>query len=315
MRLAPAFISLFLISGCYPLRPNLPNAGNGPVPRRAVQLQPAAPEIPESNVVKNNNTVQNTPTPIVPVQHTQSNEKFLSVEELHQAAVDRFASVHSYCARLRRHENRDGKPKPDELILLKERKDPFSIHLKWIGPVHNSREVLYVRGKYGDKLNCVTAAGDVPFTPAGRRMALARDSMLVKAANPHHDITQAGMAHNIRDLSTIYAAAKNPNSGVSARLLGQVQRPEGKDPYIGVEIKLPPGRDLDLPRGGSRHVFYCPTTKLPLLYLSFDELGRDFNYHFFDRLQLDLRLDDEDFDPDRLWGKAGATAKSPAAKP
>jgi len=234
------------------------------------------------------------------------------IDSLHQTAVERFAKVHSYCARLRRRENREGRVGPEELMLMKERKEPFSIHLKWIGPTFNGREVLYVRGKYGDKLNCVTAAGDVPFTPGGKRMALARDSMLVKAANPHHDITQAGMAHNIRDLCDIYSAAKNPNSGVSARMLGPTQRPEAKEPMIGVEIKLPPGRDLDLPRGGSRHIFYCPQSKLPILYVSFDELGRDFNYHLFDRLQLDLKLDDEDFDPDKLWGKPGEAGKKPS---
>lgn len=231
------------------------------------------------------------------------------IDGLHRAAIERFAQVHSYCARLRRRENRDGKPKPEELVLFKERKEPFSVHFKWIGPEAAGREVLYVRGKYGDKLNLVTASGDVPFTPAGRRISMARDSLFVKAANPNHDITQAGLGHNLRDLAALYAAAKDPGSGVTARLMGPMQRPESKEPLMGVEIKLPVGRDLDLPRGGTRHIFYCPVTRLPVLYQSFDEQGRDFNYNSYDRLQLDLKLDDADFDPDTLWGKTATPVK------
>jgi len=267
------FVAVILISGCLPLQPDPP-------------LVPPPEKMP------------------VP---TSTNPQ--TIDELHQAAIESFAKVHSYCARLRRRETRDGKPKPEELVLFKERKDPFSVHFKWIGPEATGREVLYVRGKYGDKLNLVTAAGDVPFTAGGKRISMARDSMFVKAANPNHDITHAGLAHNLRDLSTLYAAAKSPQSGVTAKLLGPVQRPECKDPLIGVEIILPPGRDLDLPRGGKRMVYYCPTTHLPVLYQSYDELGRDFNFNFYDRLQLDLKLDDADFDPDTLWGKPGEKAK------
>lgn len=274
MPVRSCFVAVIFISGCLPLQPDPPIV---PPPEK-------------------------TPVP------TTTNPQ--TIDELHQAAMDSFANVHSYCARLRRRESRDGKPKPEELVLFKERKSPFSVHFKWIGPEATGREVLYVQGKYGDKLNLVTAAGDVPFTPAGKRISMARDSMFVKAANPNHDITHAGLGHNLRDLSALYAAAKSPQSGVTAKLLGPVQRPECKEQLMGVEIKLPPGRDPDLPRGGSRQVFYCPTTHLPILYLSFDEMGRDFNYNSYDRLQLDLKLDDADFDPDTLWGGSGGKPKA-----
>lgn len=226
-----------------------------------------------------------------------------SPEELQAAALQRFATVPSYCARLRRRESREGRPNPEELVLFKERKEPFSVHFKWIGPESQGREVLYVKGRYDDKLHILTAAGDVPFIPAGRRMALARDSMLVKVANPNHDITDAGIGFNLRDIGLLYVAAKSSTSGVIAKPLGMVQRPEYPTPMAGVEIILPVGRDPDLPRGGKRHIFYCPACKLPLLYLCFDELGREQNYNCYDRIQLDLKLDEDDFNPDKLWGK------------
>ena len=55
-------------------------------------------------------------------------------------------------------------------------------------------EVLYVRGQHGDKLHILTAANDIPFTPAGRHMALAPDSILVRSAS-RYPITEAGIGN------------------------------------------------------------------------------------------------------------------------
>ncbi|MBX7102538.1 MAG: DUF1571 domain-containing protein [Gemmataceae bacterium] len=231
-----------------------------------------------------------------------------TVDDLHRTSLESYAGVSSYCARLRRRESPNGQPKPEELVLFKERKSPFSIHFKWIGTVGAGREVLYVKGQHGDKLHVLTASGDVPFIPAGRRMALARDSMLVKAANPNHDIADAGLTYNLRDLGQLYAAAKNPSTGVQAKMTGPVTRPESPKPMQCVEITVPAGLDPDLPRGGRRSIFYCPDTKLPVVYLCYDELNREQNYNSYDRLQLNLRLDDDDFNPEKLWGKVGEPA-------
>ena len=295
-------LSLLLTTGCFSVRPDTPTAGITPAPRRLAN-DIATP------VVRAQGPTAPTPAPPPPTIDSRT----LTPEGLHAAAMQRFGEVHSYCARLKRRESNEGRPKPEELILFKERKDPFSVHFKWIGPEAQGREVLYVKGRYEDKLHILTAAGDVPFVPGGRRMALARDSMLVKVANPNHDITDAGIGFNLRDVAILYAAAKSPSSGVSTKSLGMVQRPEQPQSMAAVEIVLPPGRDRDLPRGGKRQIFYCQTTKLPLLYLCFDDVGREQNYNCYDRIQLDLKLDDDDFNPDKLWGKRvdTATAKKP----
>lgn len=285
---------LLVTTGCFSVRPGTPTAGITPAPRR----------IANESITQ----VQATVPVAVPVDSRTG-----SPEELHAAAIQRFAELDSYCARLKRRESNEGRRKPEELILFKERKEPFSVHFKWIGPESQGREVLYVKGKYEDKLHILTAAGDIPFIPAGRRMALARDSMLVKVANPNHDITDAGIGFNLRDIAVLYVAAKSPSSGVFARSLGMVQRAEYPHQMAGVEIELPSGRDPDLPRGGKRHIYYCPACKLPLLYLCFDEVGREQNYNCYDRIQLDLKLDEDDFNPDKIWGKRveTATAKKP----
>lgn len=274
--------------GCFSVGASAPTAGSNPVPRRT----PAA-----------------EPSEITPVGLPSN----ATVDDLHRAAVEAYSGVHSYCARLRRKETKNGQRRPEELILFKERKNPFSIHFKWIGAEANGREVLYVRNGHGDKLHVLTAAGDVPFVPAGRRMALARDSMLVKAANPNHDVADAGLSYNLRDLGELYSQSKNPSTGVQAKTLAPIARPESPKPMPGTEIVIPAGLDPDLPRGGKRVIYYCPESKLPVVYFCYDELGREQNFNAYDRLQLNLRLDDDDFNPDRLWGKAGEAAppKSP----
>src|SRR6185369_6805682 len=56
-----------------------------------------------------------------------------STEQLHAAALAKFAEAPSFVARLRRRETLQGKAKPEELMLFKERKNPYGIHFKWIG--------------------------------------------------------------------------------------------------------------------------------------------------------------------------------------
>ena len=64
-----------------------------------------------------------------------------------------------------------------------------------------------------------------------------------------------------------------------------------------------PGRDGDLPNGGIIQTYFDPVTKFPVLYLIHDQGGRLVEYDCYDRFQLGVRLDDDDFNPDKLWGK------------
>src|SRR5439155_7354879 len=63
------------------------------------------------------------------------------IRRLHRAACERYAAIDSYIARLRRREQVDGKDKPEETLLFKFRKQPFSVYFKWIGPEGTGREV------------------------------------------------------------------------------------------------------------------------------------------------------------------------------
>ena len=63
-----------------------------------------------------------------------------------------------------------GKKKPEELIRVQFRNEPFSVHLKWLGDEGKGRETIYVKGKYDNEMQVLLAANDAfPFSPAGFR--------------------------------------------------------------------------------------------------------------------------------------------------
>src|SRR5262249_46381302 len=78
-----------------------------------------------------------------------------------------YGKIDSYIARLTRPEKVREPLNPEEVMLFKFRKAPWSIYFKWLGKEGQGREVVYVQGKYDSKLHTPLAAGDVPFMPAG----------------------------------------------------------------------------------------------------------------------------------------------------
>jgi hypothetical protein len=234
------------------------------------------------------------------------------VRRLHRDAAAAYAKQGSYIARLRRRESVPGRAKPEEILLFKFREQPWSVHFKWLGDEGKGREVVYVRGQGDDKLHILTAAGDIPFAPAGRRLDLAPDSLLVRASSKY-PITEAGVGATIARYGKLLdAVARQQAPGVTLKYLGPVQRPEYPAPLEGVECHFPPGREPDLPQGGKRLVFFDPATRFPVVSLAFDPAGQEVDYSCFDRFQLDVHLDDDDFHPEMLWGPVANT--KPEAK-
>lgn len=224
------------------------------------------------------------------------------LRRLHRDAVTAYAKLPCYMARLRRREVVAGRQKPEEVLIFKFREQPYSVHFKWLGEEGQGREVVYVRGQGGDKLHVLTAANDIPFTPAGRRLALAPDSLMVKAASKY-PITEAGIGNMIARFGRMLDAVAAGGSGITAKSLGPVQRPEYPAPLEGVECTFPPNREPEIPDGGRRLVFFDPATHFPVVSLTYDSAGREVDFYCFDRFQLDVKLDDEDFNPDKLWKK------------
>jgi hypothetical protein len=225
------------------------------------------------------------------------------VREIYRHAAAQVGRMNSYVMRLRRREIVQDRKKAEELILVKFRTEPFSVYLKWLGPEAHGREVVYVKGQYDNLIHTKIAAGDVLLLPAGKRFSLAPDSFLARS-NSRHPITEAGFAHLVHQFGDVVEAnAENDKHLGTLKYLSTVQRPEFDSPVEGVAQILSPGNDPRFPAGGKRLWYFDTHYHLPVLLISYDERDREVEYYCHDRILFPTALDDDDFNPDKLWGK------------
>jgi hypothetical protein len=243
---------------------------------------------------------QRVPDPPAPFSPGSPSNDSEALQRLLREAEQSCAQQSSYICRLRRREPGAGKPKAEEIMIFKCRAKPFSVHFKWLGDEGKGREVVFVAGKDDQKLHILTAAHDIPFTPAGRQISLPIDSLLVKAASKY-PITEAGVCRIVARFRRLLDDHQRGLPGLSIRYLGPTPRPEYGVPLEMVELTLPPGREPEAPHGGSRLLGFDPQSKWPVFSTTFDPNGNEIDYYCFDRFQFNVLLDDDDFSTERLW--------------
>jgi hypothetical protein len=232
-----------------------------------------------------------------------------SARQLLQQAAARCATLDSYIVRLTRRETNKGKLGPEEIIAFSFRKQPFSVHFKWLGKTAEGREVVYVKGRFDNKIHTKVAAGDSLLLPAGARLSLAPDNPLVRAAS-HHPITDAGVCRCVESLVALLDAQERGDRRLGTlTVLPPQRRPEYPQPVETLERLIPPASEPDLPRGGRRLIYFDPEWHLPMLVITYDDKGNEIEYYHYDRLMTPANLDDDDFNPDKLWPVSDASQK------
>jgi hypothetical protein len=148
------------------------------------------------------------------------------LRNLHRAAEQKYASVDGYIVRFRRREQVAGKNRPEERILLKFRKEPWSVYLRWLGPAGKGREAVYVKGRYGSQIHSLTGPGDHPLSPAGgTRVQVAPDSPMV-LARCRHPIWETGVGALIDRFGQVLDALERGDAHLGTmRSLGPIRRP------------------------------------------------------------------------------------------
>ena len=221
---------------------------------------------------------------------------------LHTRAVKTYTGMDSYNYRFTRRESVGGKLQPEELILVKIRRKPFSVSLRWLGDEGKGREVMYVDGKFGSKLQILTAPNEVfPFAPPTRFNFAPNDAMV--KSKSRHSITESGFGNLIDNFGRLVAGIEAGDARVgTAKYLGMIERKEFPRPVEAVHHNLPPGADPDLPKGGQRWWYFDANHGLPVLVITHDETG-EVEYYRHDLIQWPARLDDLDFDPSRMGKK------------
>ena len=274
-------------------------------PAAAPKEQPTPAPFPEPSVAVTPASADTAPP--APAKSAETEQNMPSLRQLHQQAVAWYAGVDSYTVRMTRREQVNGTAKPEEVMLFRFRKEPWSVYFKWIGDAGKGREVIYVKGMYENKIHTRLAAGDAPLMPAGTHMALAPDSILVRSAS-RHSITEAGIGAAIDRFGALLDAQERGDKrrGV-LNDLGLQKRPEfGNEPVRAAELTLPPGVEAELPKGGRRDFYFDNENHLPMLVLSYDDKNQEVEYYSYSRLMAPGHLDAADFDPERLWAKPKA---------
>lgn len=235
-----------------------------------------------------------------PSPSASAGDDLAKLRALYEKAKVTEAGMSSYTLRLRQREAMGGKLRPEEVLVAKFRREPFSVYLKWIGAEHKNREVCYVKGQHEDKIHTLLAPGD-HFLFAGKAMAFPLDSPLVKS-NSRYPVTDGGLAALIGRFGKLVSAleAGDTREG-TAKCLGKVKRPEFDAAVEGVEMTLPTSPLF--PKGGRRLIYFDAENGLPVLIISYDDQNREVEYYCHERIQSPVNLDDDDFNPSKLWKK------------
>ena len=274
-----------------------------PAPALSIPNAPAASGAKPDDKVKAATFVPQSALPIKP--QLDPNPPILDqpLRALYQRAAQRYAAMDSYIVRLKRREVVNGRKQPEEVIRVQIRRDPYSVYLKWLGTEGKGREAIYVKGKYKNEMQLLLAAGDMfPLSPAGMRFSLAPDDPLARAKS-RYPITETGFGALIERFGRMVAAVeKGDTRDGTAKYLGRVKRPEFEAKVEAVHQVLPALSDPLLPKGGQRWWFFDATSGLPALVITHDPAG-EVEYYCYDYVQSSAPMDDNDFNPDRVWRK------------
>jgi hypothetical protein len=239
-------------------------------------------------------------TPIQP-----PTDNLAKMMELYRSAATKYANIDNYICRFRRREVVDGKQMPEDRILFKFRKEPFSVYFKWLeGTACEGREIIYVRGMYDNKLQVKTGRRD-SLLPMQVSLDLHSERV---TANSRHTMDEAGMGKLIDGLGQALAAQEAGDTKLGVfQYLGPQQRPESAVPMECMLQQVPGGLERHLIRGGQRYWFFCSDTRLqecglPVLVITYDENRREVEYYYNDRFNLNV-VPPQDFDPRIVWAK------------
>ncbi len=271
---------------------SLPSAGQAP----KTADQPAT--LPMSERLTPVAQAQSRPLP-------PSSENGLPLGTLYRLAQQRYATTDGYIVRLRRREQVGGKNQPEEILLLKFRKGPWSVYLRWLGKEGGKREVVHVKDRHGGLVHTLTAVGDGPpgGPGAGKHVTAPPDHPSLLACS-RYPVTEYGVGPLIDRFGRLVEALERGDTRLGTlKYLGQVTRPEFDAPVEAVMQLVPPGVEPGLAKGGRRFWFFDPSLRFPVLLVAQDEGGGEVEYYCYDSFLFPARFHDDEFDPERLWGK------------
>jgi hypothetical protein len=231
-----------------------------------------------------------------------------ALKRIAQRATEKFNGMDGFECRLTRRETVANKPMPQEELQYKFRREPYSLHIKWVGLEAQGRELIYVAGKSDGKVHILTGKGEGLVIPSGMHVTRLPTDKEVRGKS-RYDLREGGISMSVHWFGKVVALMeRDPAQLKRMKVLGIVKgRPERPSGLESVEEMIPPGWEPLLPKGGKRTTYFdpepaSPSFGLPILVVGLNETGREVEYYFFDQLRP-IHPTDADFDPEGLWKK------------
>ncbi len=201
-----------------------------------------------------------------------------------EAAYDK---VRSYTAIFHKQQRVAGKLEPEETILLKCKKTPFSLYMKWIRRPYEGSELLYVKGWNEDRVKA-HRGGLLRFI--ARDLDPSHPRLMADNLRP---VTSTGIGFLLEAVATnIRKASKRGELTFSARGEELVY---GRKTQV-LEMIFPKARARDF--DGYRHVINQDVeSKIPVRIRVYDRDDQLVESYGYENLHLNAPLADADFDP------------------
>lgn len=256
-----------------------------------------------------NNPIVQTSASRQPIERVRaaSESNLQAAKRLHTLAAERYAKLQGFESRITRREMIGTKSMPEEVLLYRLRKSPLSMHIKWVGKEAQGRELVYVEGKYENKVQILTGREPELLRPSGIKVArLPTDKDVTSKSR--FDMREGGMGMSLDWFGKVVAVMeKDPTQANRLRYIGSKQRLERATGLEAVEETIPANWEPLLPKGGSRTTYFdsdtnSPSYGLPVLIITLNDHGREVEYYWFDQFRP-IQATDADFDTAKLWKK------------
>jgi len=215
---------------------------------------------------------------VAPVAIPQSSATALDaseVDRLLERLASASASLRDYVCTFTKQEHVDGELQPVDTILLKQRRQPRCVYMKWVAGPHLGREAIHCPAKYGANFKVHEKSGiaswmTLSLDPTGR---IAMDG-------ERHPITEAGIFFTVDELARRLASDRSrlrfERSGTDCLTTTQTE-PTGHYAHR-TEVCLDPQRSL------------------PVSLQVWDASGRLLERYGYSDYRTDVGLTDRDFD-------------------
>src|SRR5262245_17206168 len=213
----------------------LPEKDDGFVPASGVVTPGALVATTRRPVERARAVADDRVTPAVAAEAIQESN-LDAVRRIAKRAAEKYHAMAGFESRLTRREMVNGRAMPQEELQYKFRRDPYSVHIKWIGMEGQGRELIYVDGKFDSKVQILTGKSEGLVVPSGMKVTRLPSDKDVRSKS-RHDIREPGMGMAVEWFGKVVAVMeKDPSQAKRMKYLGAVKgRPERSSGLEGVE--------------------------------------------------------------------------------